>query len=120
MFTLIHDTSFRLQIWELLTFFGHGNLPQTELAGLLSECGYTGRDLQAILEKAQADPRGQPSIFHRNPTIRRMVPESNSGCCLACTICTICVVGPIICLGGFALRPPEIHAQQELQNNGAL
>ncbi len=97
------------QIWKLLKYFGHGNLPQSNLAGLLSECGYKGDQLRAILNKAK-EPRDDPhglkrhkSIIVRNtaialersPTLRRMAPESTGGVCAACT-CGCCVIGCLI------------------------
>jgi hypothetical protein len=40
-----------VQIGKLLKRFGHGNLPGSELAGLLTECGYKGNALKAVIDK---------------------------------------------------------------------
>ncbi len=95
-----------MQIWKLLTHFGHGNLPASELAGLLSECGYKGDQLKAILEKAETkqktpinDLKNHKSIIVRTAAktmekrqgLRVLAPESTNGICLAsCIACTCC------------------------------
>ncbi len=97
-----------MQIWKLLKHFGHGNLPESELAGLLSECGYKGDQLTAILHKAAETcekphamtkhksiiVRAAARTLERNPSLRRVVPESTKGICF-----TSCAA--FICCGGF-------------------
>ena len=86
-----------LQIWEILKFYGHGNIKQAELAGLLSESGYKGLYLKEIVEKAPGG--GGSSFVHQSDKLRPYVPESNGGCAMACCLCVISVLGPIVCLG---------------------
>jgi hypothetical protein len=42
-----------LNVCKMLRYFGHGDLPTSQLAGLLSECGYIGDRLRATLDKAE-------------------------------------------------------------------
>ena len=57
-----------LQIWELLKFYGHGNIKQAELAGVLSECGYKGTYLKEIVEKAPTPVvQSGTSFIHTKP-----------------------------------------------------
>jgi hypothetical protein len=40
-------------VCKFLRHFGHGDLPASQLAGLLSECGYIDDRLRATLDKAE-------------------------------------------------------------------
>ena len=91
-----------VQIWGLLNHFGHGNLPASDLAGLLSESGYKGDQLRVIMDKA-AENRENPNDLKRHKSIlgrtvamtmeeqeglRRIVPESTPAiCCTGCVTC---------------------------------
>ena len=86
------------QIWEILKFYGHGEIKQAELAGLLSESGYRGKYLKDIVEQAPSAASGS-SFAHRSDKLRPFVPESNAGCTMACCLCLISIIGPIVCLG---------------------
>ena len=91
------------QVLELLRFFGHTSLKKEDLAGLLSEFGYTGDRLRSILCKAEVP--GPPGLSRtgtfalnmygkalEQPVIARAVPESALG-----VQCTICVPATICC-----------------------
>ena len=111
-----------MQIWELLTHFGHGNLPQLELAGLLSECGYKGDQLKAILEKAvenRQDPndlKNHKSIIIRTIAkrrgLRRFAPESTNGICCASFLTFLCCAGFFASMGAPppATESPKLRA----------
>ena len=90
------------QILELLRFFGHSNLRKEDLAGLLSEFGYTGDRLRSILCKAEVT--GPPGLSKtgslalnlygkalEQPVIARVVPQSavsiDCSFCIPATIC---------------------------------
>jgi hypothetical protein len=99
-----------VQIWEILTHFGHGSLPASELAGLLSECGYKGDPLRAILEKAD-ETRENPNDLKNHKSIivrtaaktmerrRRFVPETTLNICLASCVVCICCAGFFASMG---------------------
>ena len=55
------------QVWKFLKYFGHGDLPASDLAGLLSECGYKGNELRDILTKAAETKT--PSPRHNRDTL---------------------------------------------------
>ena len=108
-----------VQIWKLLTHFGHGNLPPSELAGLLSECGYKGDQLKAILDKA-AENRQDPNDLKNHKSIivrtaaktmekrkglRRLAPESTSGICCASALACICCAGFFASMGASPPAP---------------
>ncbi len=107
---LLRAIRIAVQIWELLTHFGHGDLPPSDLAGLLSECRYKGDQLKAILDKA-AENRKDPNDLKNHKSLlvrkvaqtiakrkglRRVVPESTNG------ICCVSALTFILCAGFFA------------------
>jgi hypothetical protein len=107
------------QIWKILTHFGHGNIPASDLAGLLSECGYKGDQLRAILDKA-AENRENPNdlknhnsiivrtvakTMEKNKMLRRLAPESTQGICCAGCIFFIWGAGFFSSMGALLLLP---------------
>jgi hypothetical protein len=53
-----YDRKHALNVCKMLRYFGHGDLPTSQLAGLLSDCGYIGDRLRATLDKAEkASPK---------------------------------------------------------------
>ncbi len=54
----------------MLRYFGHGDLPTSQLAGLLSECGYIGDRLRATLDKAE---KASPEPLIDPPSIQVQV-----------------------------------------------
>jgi hypothetical protein len=85
------EDCFFLQLLELLQFFGHQDLQEEDLAGLLSEFGYNGDRLRAILLKVKGKApsvelsRSQSfavNMYYKSlerPYISRTVPESAFG-----------------------------------------
>jgi hypothetical protein len=106
-----------VQIWELLQRFGHGDLPPSHLAGLLSECGYTGDQLKAILDKAAEKRKHRKGLKNhksiivrtaaeavgKHKVLRRLVPESTKNICCASALACICCTGFIASMGA----PPQ-------------
>ena len=95
---------FFLQLLELLQFFGHKNLQKEDLAGVLSECGYTGDRLRTIL--LRVEPKSVPGLSRSksvaaqmydkaldHPVVSRVVPESASGVYLSMGCAGICCCG---------------------------
>ena len=97
-----------------MKFFGHGDLPASDLAGLLSECGYKGDELRDILNHAAetrptpggTDLRNHPSVVVRTmanamdkPGARRLVPERTHTICCTIFCAALLVLGFIASMG---------------------
>ena len=103
----------------MLTYFGHGDLPASDLAGLLSECGYKGDELRDILNKAAetrptpggTDLRNHQSVVVRTmanamdkPGVRRLVPEQTHTICCTIFCIALLVLGFIASMGNSILH----------------
>ena len=103
-----------------MKFFGHGDLPASDLAGLLSECGYKGDELRDILNHAAetrptpggTDLRNHPSIVVRTmasvvrkPAIRPLVPERTYTICFSVTCSALLCLGFVASMGRLPFPP---------------